>query len=83
MPESWNEATIIPLYKKGDRTDCHNYRGIVLVNTVYKVFSKILLARLTRYSEECLGVYQCGLRKGKSTIEQLAIIGRIIEKKYE
>lgn len=53
------------------------------MNTVYKIFSKILLARLIPYSEECLGEYHCGFRKGKSTIEQLAIIGQIIEKKYE
>jgi sorting nexin-29 len=83
MPENWNKAIIIPLYKKGNRTDCHNYKGIVLLNTVYKVYSKILLARFTPYSEECLGDYQCGFRKGKSTIEQLPTIGQIIEKKYE
>lgn len=58
MPENWNEAIIIPLHKKGDKTECNNYRGISLLNSVYKIFSKVLLNRLMPYAEECLGKYQ-------------------------
>jgi len=47
------------------------------------VFARILLKRLTPYAEENLGRYQREFRKGKSTIEQLTIIGQLIEKKYE
>jgi len=83
VPTSWNEAIIIPLHKKGDKTICENYRGISLLNSAYKIFSNILLNRLEPYVEENLGEYQCGFRKGRSTIEQLSVIGQIIEKKYE
>jgi hypothetical protein len=47
IPRSWKEAVITPLHKKGDKTNCSNYRGISLLNTVYKVFSNVLLSRLT------------------------------------
>lgn len=47
LPKTWNEAIIIPMHKKGDKTKCKNYRGISLVNSAYKVFAKILLNRLT------------------------------------
>ena len=57
MPENWNEAIIIPIYKKGDKTECNNYRGISLLNSVYKIFYKVLLNRLIPYAEECLGEY--------------------------
>jgi len=83
LPEDWNKAIIIPLHKKGDKLECKNYREIALLNTVYKVFARILLKRLQPIAEECIGDYQCGFRKGKSTIDQLSVIGRIIEKKYE
>jgi hypothetical protein len=28
LPEQWKESIILPIYKKDDRTDCSNYRGI-------------------------------------------------------
>jgi len=69
MPTSWHEAVIIPIHKKGDKMECDNYRGISLLNTAYKIFSKILLKRLLPYVDENIGSYKCGFRKGKSTID--------------
>jgi len=47
---------------------CANYRGTTLLNTKYKVFSKIAYARLLHYAENIIGNYQSGLSIGKSTI---------------
>jgi len=55
LPEEWKESIIVPIYKKGDKTDCNIYRVISLLPTTYKVLSKILLPRLIPYAEEVIG----------------------------
>jgi len=57
-----NVNNVKPIYKKGDKTDCSNYRGISLLPAMYKVLSNILLSRLTPYAEEIIGDHQCGFR---------------------
>jgi hypothetical protein len=49
LPQQWKESIIIPIHKKGNKTDCSNYRGISLLSTTYKISSNIILARLTPY----------------------------------
>jgi len=46
LPEEWKELIIVPIYKKGDKTDYGNYRGISLLSTTYKILSNSLLSRL-------------------------------------
>jgi hypothetical protein len=54
LPE-WKESIIVPIYKKGDKTECSNYRCISLLPTTYKILSNILLSRLIPYEEEITG----------------------------
>jgi hypothetical protein len=42
LPRNWTEGILCPVYKKGDKFECKNYRGICLLNLTYKVFAKIL-----------------------------------------
>jgi hypothetical protein len=60
LPDQWKESIIVPVYKKGDKTDCSNYRGVSLLPFTYKILSNILLSRLTPYAEEIIGDHQCG-----------------------
>jgi len=43
LPAEWKDSIIVPIYKKGDKTDCNNCRSITLLPTTYKIFSNILL----------------------------------------
>ena len=49
LPEEWKDSTIVPIYKKDDKTDCSNYGGLSLLPTTYKILSYVLLSRLTPY----------------------------------
>jgi hypothetical protein len=73
----------VPIYKKGDKTDCSNYRGVSLLSTTYKILSNILLSRLTPYAEEIIGYHQCGFRRNRSTTDHILSIRQILEKKWE
>jgi hypothetical protein len=81
LPEQWKESIIVPVYKKGDKTDCSNYRGISLLTTAYKILSNILLSRLTRYAEEIIG--DIGFRRNRSTTDHIFCIRQILEKKLK
>lgn len=65
MPNNWSKGTIIPIYKKGDKSECGNYRGISLLNTTYKVLSLTILERLKPFVEEIEGEYQAGFKRNK------------------
>ena len=38
VPQGWKAAYIVIIYKKGDRTECGNYRGISLLSAAGKIF---------------------------------------------
>ena len=60
IPDDWTIGVIQPINKKGDKSECSNYRAITLLNITYKVLSRILYSRLVEYTEKILGDYQCG-----------------------
>jgi hypothetical protein len=83
LPHQWKESNVVPIHKKGDKTDCRNYRGISLLSTSYKILSNILLARLTPYADKIIGHHQCGFRRNRSTTDQIFYIRQILAKKWE
>lgn len=83
IPEEWTKGIIFPVYKKGNKYQCNNYRGITLLNIIYKVFSNVLLQYLTPYAEEILDEVQCGFRQSRGTVDQIFVVRQTMEKCYE
>jgi hypothetical protein len=83
LPEEWRDPVTVPIHKKGDETDCNNYRGIAHLPTTYKILSNILLSRLIPYEEEIMGDYQCGFQRNRSTTDHIFCIRQILKKKWE
>jgi len=38
LPEKWKESIIVPTSKKGDKTNCSNYRGISFLPPTSKFY---------------------------------------------
>jgi hypothetical protein len=83
LPDQWKESTIVPIHKKGDKTDCNNYHGISLLSTSYKMLSNILLLRLSQHVDEIIGDHQRGFGRNRSTTDKIFCIPQILEKKME
>ena len=48
----WNESIITPLHKKGIKSDPDNYRAVAVSSVLGKLFSTILLERLTKHRND-------------------------------
>jgi hypothetical protein len=78
-----SESIIFPLHKTGDLVECHYYRGVSLLNMVYKVLSDILFKRILPHAGKVIGSYQCGFQKDRSIVDQIFSLRQIMEKSIE
>jgi hypothetical protein len=53
LPDQWKEFIIVPVYKKGDKTDRSNIAGYHCYQRSYNILSNILLS--------IIGDHQCGV----------------------
>lgn len=49
FPDILEIAKVIPIYKKGEKSDCTNFRPIAILSTFSKIFEKIIVKRLNDY----------------------------------
>lgn len=83
IPKEWRQAKVISLFKKGDRGNPNNYRGISLLDTSYKIYAKIMNERLKIIADHLISEEQMGFRKGRSTTDAIFTLKRIIEERRE
>jgi len=64
-PKEWNKGIIVPIFKKGDKKDLNNYRGITLTSCVSKIFNRIISKAISNFLEDhnILSEIQGGFRK--------------------
>lgn len=82
-PKDWCKAIIVPIHKKGDKTECSNYRAISLLSIPGKVYTGVLQRRLKKYAEEAMSEEQAGFRKERGTMDQIFVIRQLSEKYVE
>jgi hypothetical protein len=58
----WKESIKVPIYRKGDKSDCNNYSGISLCQLRTKRFQHPAV-KVTPYAGEIIVDYQGGFRR--------------------
>ena len=81
LPVAWKTSIAIPIFKRGDKKCPENYRGIILLSAVLKLFTKLILNKIQPFlwaSEE-----QHGFKSNRSTTDALFMVRQIVEKSTE
>ena len=84
VPTLWRKAKVVALLKPGkDPTNRKSYRPISLLSILYKMYERMILARISPTVEEKLTPDQAGFRPGKSCCDQLLNLTQFIEDGFE
>ena len=76
FPKDWKRAHITPVFKKGDKHQCVNYRPISLLSNIGKLLERIVQEHIFEYlmHNGLLTVNQSGFIRKDSTVYQLLTI---------
>lgn len=83
IPNSWKQGLIIKLPKKGDLTECENWRGITILNCAMKILASIIHSRIVDLIETQLRDEQAGFRRGRGCIDNSNTLRQIVEQSVE
>ena len=73
IPQECFKSILVQIPKKGDLSDCCNYRTIFLINRTGKVFLTVLLNWLKTQLDPYLSEELAGFRKDRNTVQQKKI----------
>lgn len=85
VPDELKVARIVPIHKKGDKTDFTNYRPISIVGILAKILEKIIKNQLLEYleREKIIFTGQYGFRKKLGTEDALIDINNYLHSKRD
>lgn len=84
IPKLWLESKVIAILKPNkDASDPNNYRPISLLSTMYKLFERLLLARLQPIVEKSLPLEQAGFRQNRNCCDQVLAITTHVENGFQ
>jgi len=82
FPQPWKVAKLV-LLRKGDKPldDPSSYRPICLLNTVGKLFERVIKSRMEKWLEEngILNDRQYGFRRGRSTVDAIKRVMSVVD----
>ena len=84
IPTSWKEGIITTIYKKGDELDIANRRPITLLQTQYKILSKMVTNRLNKIVRDFINLDQVGFMNERLIYDNVLVAHEALsqEEKY-
>jgi hypothetical protein len=82
-PASFAEAIIVPIPKSGDRSDALNYRPISLLQSGYKIFTKLLANRVQSSLTTVINADQNGFVRGRALADNISIMRAILHQSQD
>ena len=84
IPADMRNANIITIFKKNDRHNVNNYRGISLLAVVGKIMALVMLNRMRDpIAKTVLPESQCGFRRNRGTTDMIFAVRQLMEKARE
>ena len=85
IPTEWINGLLTILAKKGDLSLPGNYRGIMLLETAYKIVEIIINDRLLPIEEGLASEHesQCGFRPGRGCTDSIFTVKLAMKKRRE
>jgi hypothetical protein len=76
VPKKWKEANVLPLFKKGDKSNVNNYHPVSLLSCPGKILEKVVFKYTYNYIRDSnlLSPDQSGFKPGDSTTNQLSYL---------
>jgi hypothetical protein len=82
LPDQWKESIILQIHKKGDKTDCNNYRGIIIIinrSATDQLFcTRQILEKKWEYNETLLQLF-VDFKKAYDSVRREVLYNILIE----
>ena len=75
LPQSWKDATVTPIFKKGKKSSPGNYRSVNLTSVICKLMESLVCDHIVRHmnSNGLFTKYQHGFMEGPSCSTNLLL----------
>ena len=83
FPSFWKSAFVFPVYKKGDKSNAENYRGISSLNALSKLFELLVMNHISFGCQRTISDDQHGFMPNRSTSTNLLTLTSFISEGFE
>ena len=82
-PQDRKKSVFVPIFKKGCKKECENYRTIALISHASKVLLKVILKRLEAFLLPELPDEQAGFKRGRVIRDHIANLRWLLQSSRE